>query len=145
LSSEERVQQLMQRGECEPRLGLHPGSGQDGKATLLRPHGGLRDQRRLPDASLTADDQRTTAVRDAFDQGAHTRQLLIPAEEQRGRHTHGRQDNAAHACGQLLAAPGSSSSLNWRTLTRSRPRMPVSTKTTAPRDRQRPAVPGALA
>ena len=59
--AEHGAQQLVQAGEGEPRLRLHARGAQHAQALVLRYRDRARQQRRLADPGLPADDERTAA------------------------------------------------------------------------------------
>ena len=77
---EERKQQLMKPGEGESRLGRDARRRDDGHAAFACSQRDSREQRRLPDPGLSAQDERTATLPDPVDQAVQLRQLAVSAE-----------------------------------------------------------------
>src|SRR5262249_55560428 len=75
-----RPQQLMKCREGKGRLGFNPPGRKHLKPSGTGTVGSLRHQRALPDASLTADDQRPTLALSRDDQFGQAPLLLLAAE-----------------------------------------------------------------
>src|SRR6266508_2756712 len=83
---EDRFQELMQPRKWEVGLCLHARGGQDHHAVLPGPPARRRQQRRLPDTSLTGNHQRATARADAVDQIIEQPELTLATDQ--GKQVH---------------------------------------------------------
>src|SRR6266536_2586867 len=83
---EDWCQELMQPRKWEVGLCLHARGGQDHHAVLPGPPARRRQQRRLPDTSLTGNHQRATALADAVDQIIEQPELTLATDQ--GKQVH---------------------------------------------------------
>jgi hypothetical protein len=79
--AEHGLQRLVQAGERQVGLGLHPGQAQHRHAPALGPRRDLRQQGRLADARLAHHDQRRPAPVDRAEHAVEATQLGVAAEE----------------------------------------------------------------
>ena len=81
-TAEQGKQQLVKAREGEPRLGQRTRRGHDRDASVQRPFPCGREQGRLADSRLAANDERAAALLDSVDQRVELGQVSIASEEQ---------------------------------------------------------------